>query len=89
MSKVIIGSAPKKPPNLSLLLATSEANTTMPAVSKYLVMIQVIGAFRVFVTPIIGMSFKRTICARVVLSKLSTKTIFLLALGLTYLGLTK
>jgi hypothetical protein len=52
---------PQYPPNLSLFLATSETNTTMPAVSKYLVMIQAIGAFRVFGIPIMGLSFKRTV----------------------------
>ncbi len=41
VSKVISGNAAIKPPNLSLRFATSLMNTTIPAVSKYLVMIQV------------------------------------------------
>jgi len=44
VSSVIKGSAAINPPNLSLRFATSEMNTTIPAVSKYLVIIQVIKA---------------------------------------------
>ena len=42
VNKVISGRAAIKPPNLSLRLATSLMNTTIAAVKRYLVTIQVI-----------------------------------------------